>query len=469
MNLKKLIIEIVDLIDTYDFKQERQMPDLITTRSGRQLHFGDQVRKKIDLLSSILKDNLPAPLNNISYATLYAICRDSICNLYTEGVLAEGIKNESREHIKKLKAEINEVISNKIVTLTHHFQAQTCLFPNSPSFSIGPVSIKSTHQWVKDLDVTNRFFTAFGASPDDEANWKEELTKLISSNGKHTSENFTSIKLYEIIKKANSIIEVEIDNYEIKLSRQLAKITSQAAVDCFSLIFNNPKMFLQQNLFEHPTPPIAYNSLVSFSGKLQLPGMTINDKVRTYDGDLIEKAITDNCNFISATGSILYTIINKNENGKKNLSLRWTTALNWYAEAQREQDDAISLAKIGISLDVLSGGGTTRGILSMVKNLLDLDEQHVVFEHPKKTTLIEFIIDLYEHGRSQIVHGNHIDRLIPFDRERQKATSLCRLILYIAALRLETYSGDDSHDAFQKMPFLEKDGDKVAMDMADKG
>ncbi|MCC8380211.1 HEPN domain-containing protein [Xenorhabdus sp. PB30.3] len=451
MTLKEIVTNIVEKIDNYGLKSEYSFSDLITTRSGEKLIFGEEVRKEIDLFLQIIKENHTHQLSNFSYQTLYSICRDSICDLYTEGVLHQGIKNGGRDHIKKLKEEIAIRIKNETVVLKHHFQADTCLFPNSPPVQIGPINILSNFAWARKINLHHHFFKFTFNSEGDEKNWREQLITLLESNGNSKTNNNIAITLYEIIKKSNSIIEIEIENYEPKLSRQLAKIASQAGLDCFSLIFGNNQMFTHQNLYERPNPPVSFDSLISFSGELISPGKTLTSKVLVYNGDEIDKIISENKNFIVAAGNIINSVVNKVEHPYKNLALRWTTSLNWYAEAQREQDDAISLAKIGISLDILSGGGTTKGILEMVKNILELDDQHIVIDHPQKTTLKEFIIDLYEYGRSQIVHGNHIDRLKSFEGERKKASLLNRVILIRLALNLLNYTGEDTHDAFVNM------------------
>ncbi|MEQ9887589.1 HEPN domain-containing protein [Pectobacterium zantedeschiae] len=451
MNLKDIISDIVRLIDNRDFSCEKGFPDTITTRSGIQISYISDVRYKIELFKDIIKADLKHPLNNISNNSLYDICRNSICDLYTEKTLHEGIEDNSRSHIKKLKKEIEERVHMSLTTLTHHFPAHTCLFPLSEAISIGPVTFYPNLQWVKKLELHDNYTQQTLAPDEDLVNWKEELIKLTDPLERYESENHIANRIYSIIKKSNTILEIEIKNFEFNLSRKLAKIATQATIDSFSLIFNNEGMFKQQNLYEHPTLPFSFNTLASYKGRLVYPGMTLTERTPVYNGATISTFLNENKEFIDSAGNIIDSVINIKNYPNKDLSIRWTTSLNWYAEAQREQDDAIALAKIGISLDVLSGGGEWVGILEMVKNILGLDDQHVIFEKPHKTVLKEFISDLYNKGRSQIVHGNHIDRLIPFEQERKKASKMCRVILMASAHNLMNYSGDGSHNAFVKM------------------
>ncbi|MGH5252599.1 hypothetical protein ACRFGA_07330 [Klebsiella pneumoniae] len=451
MNLKDIISDIVKLIDNQDLSCEKGIPDTITTRSKIQISYVSDVRYKIELFKDIIKINLAPPLSNISDNSLYDICRNTICDFYTERTLHEGIENNSRDHIKKLKNEIEKRVQMSLTTLTHHFPAHTCLFPFSEIISIGPVTFYPNLQWVKKLELHDNYVQRTFASDEDLVNWKEELIKLTNPLERHESDNHIANHIYGILKKSNTILEIEIENFEFDLSRKLARIVTQATIDSFSLIFNDEGMFKQQNLYERPALPISFSTLASCKGKFVYPGMTLTERISAYNGDVISALLNENEKFIDAAGNIINSVINKKDHPNKDLSIRWTTSLNWYAEAQREQDDAIALAKIGISLDVLSGGGEWVGILEMVKNILGLDDQHVIFEKPHKTVLKEFISDLYNKGRSQIVHGNHIDRLMPFEQQRKQASKMCRIILMASAHNLINYSGDGSHNAFVKM------------------
>lgn len=453
MSIQEIISDIVNMIENPDYDKSRSFPDIITTRSGKQITYVGELRYKIELIAIIIKDNLPNSLKNISYKSLYEICRDSICDLYTENILHEGIIKNNREHIKTLKKEIHKRIEESLMKLTHNIPANTCLFPFSESVLIGPVTIYSNLEWVKHIELNKRLIQDLSIKDEDLTTWKEEIIKLASPLEPNETKNSIAYSLYEKIKKSNSVLKIEIEYFEFELSVQLAKISAQTALDSFSLIFNNKNVFIQQNLYSRPTPPIRFDILISHDNELTFARSHLTERVPMYNGDDISKLLKEQSEFINAAGKIINSVINKNPQPHKSLSIRWTTSLNWYSEAQREQDDAIALAKIGISLDVLSGGGEWLGILKMVKNVLKIDDQFIIFEHPEKTALREFISDLYNKGRSQIVHGNHIDKLIPFEEQRKKASLICREILMASAKNLIKYNGNESHDAFVKMTY----------------
>lgn len=85
----------------------------------------------------------------------------------------------------------------------------------------------------------------------------------------------------------------------------------------------------------------------------------------------------------------------------------------------------------------------------MVVHLTGISESTQVVGGMKPRTLKQLVEDIYEHGRSQILHGNHYDRLKSFAIERQHATYLGRIALIQAAVKLQQYSGPDKDQAFQ--------------------
>jgi hypothetical protein len=77
------------------------------------------------------------------------------------------------------------------------------------------------------------------------------------------------------------------------------------------------------------------------------------------------------------------------------------------------------------------------------------DTQVVRGNHPR--TLKQLVKDIYDHGRSQILHGTHYDRLESFAAERQYAAYLARIVLIECAVRLQRYGGPDEDKAFRTM------------------
>ncbi|HXS18062.1 MAG TPA: hypothetical protein VN764_12785, partial [Polyangiaceae bacterium] len=134
------------------------------------------------------------------------------------------------------------------------------------------------------------------------------------------------------------------------------------------------------------------------------------------------------------------------------LAQRWLTALDWFADGNREQADSIALVKLGTSLDVLANGGRHQGILRMASHILRMEPSALVVEGEQLLTLDQLVAVIYNDGRSQILHGNHYDRLKSFATQREQARQLASVVLVESILALHRYEGEDFNGSFEALP-----------------
>ncbi|MCM1129844.1 MAG: hypothetical protein NC211_07740 [Alistipes senegalensis] len=206
-----------------------------------------------------------------------------------------------------------------------------------------------------------------------------------------------------------------------------------------------------QALYDECLPPIGTKTLVETNGFLHIPGMSLGPRIPMLRGEKLQKAIEERSNLLEAFGQIITGVLNPSMHKCPNLAMRWLTALDWFAEGNRELNDAIAVVKFGACLDILSGAGGKKGILRMTENLTGKSRKDIVVTGKYKLNLTNFIDDIYTEGRSKIVHGNHYDRLESFETTRKYAGILSNIALSESAIRLQNYSGADDNRAFQKM------------------
>ncbi len=75
----------------------------------------------------------------------------------------------------------------------------------------------------------------------------------------------------------------------------------------------------------------------------------------------------------------------------------------------------------------------------------------VIVKLPQPLTFENVVARIYKYGRSQFLHGNHVDPMMRFTDEREYATFLARGALRESVLRWSKYTGDDADKAFQTM------------------
>ena len=229
----------------------------------------------------------------------------------------------------------------------------------------------------------------------------------------------------------------------------MARLVCKTALDAISLGVGARECFVQQALQDERLPPVGNHSLVETDGFLWLPGIDLSRRIPGITPQRIRQALKDMAEILQAFAAILEKLVNPSIHQHPNLANRWATALDWYGEGCRESSDAIAVAKLGTCLDVLCCGGKKPGILKMVVHLTGVPEATEVVTGILPRTLRQLVEDIYEHGRSQILHGNHYDRLESFATERSQAAYLARITLIEAAVRLQHYSGPDEDSAFR--------------------
>lgn len=187
-------------------------------------------------------------------------------------------------------------------------------------------------------------------------------------------------------------------------------------------------------------------------GYLWLPGFKSGPRVRHIEYRTVRDLLDKNAKALAAFGRILNAIVDPSTSKHPNLSKRWATALDWMAEGSREANDAVALAKIASSLDVLACVGKFAGILGMLVHLTKVDASTIIVKGRSPRSLQQVVKDIYDSGRSQILHGTHFDRIKSFEVWKSQAAFLARLALIECALRLDKFTGVDGDKAFRTMP-----------------
>jgi hypothetical protein len=259
--------------------------------------------------------------------------------------------------------------------------------------------------------------------------------------------------VFSAIKKTPAMIKITIEGYERDYSYKLANLIAKTTLDSISLLFNKD-VFYQQILLSERTVPVMTHGIIETDGNLWLPSSSLSSRIHSMSPNDANISLqkSDNKKTIQAISKILFALKNPEESNYPKLSSRWATALDWYAEGIREQNDAIALAKIASSLDVLSKGGKNKGILDMLKKLFNVSENHIILKDIKKEiSLKEFVAEMYDDGRSKILHGTHHQRLKSFKKQREQASVIARIALLECLFLLDDYMEEDLEDGFREL------------------
>lgn len=421
------------------------------TVSGRQLLFSNKTNALFGYISSTLANENFPPSIKLTNSEILKMLRAAMGELLIEhlnaGISLDGmtylcpiyLKGVAKSHIQTSATKVEHQI-------THYFPAARTGLEDSGPLELGPVTIYNRINWIDSVEFHPRFLK-FGGS--NNSNWRENLKASLVD--KQVELVPLASQLYDTLSKARSILKVTTTGYGPALSEKLATMIARSALDAISLWYPNPQYFRSFLLYTERRPPIIKWTITEEHGLLLIPGMQLSDEVlgHSLSGDSLAD---DQMRYFAALSKTLDSLLNYSGNHPK-LSQRWSTALDWHAEACRETSDLIAVAKFGTCLDVLSSaGGKTRAIANMVSNLTTVDVDRPFFRYGgTDLTLLNVVKKIYENGRSEILHGNTVDRLTPHENLREMARDCSRRTLICAALALAKYDGEDNDKAFAVM------------------
>ncbi|MFJ3375408.1 hypothetical protein ACIPLA_10880 [Pseudomonas sp. NPDC086112] len=451
------MVDELDRVHAGDFwstkgSSEDYIPNFVTAENGQERHFTRKAREAITQLTNTLHVNrLPGSLR-VELDIYTTLVRQAVADLHADGEFSGLSEQEDNSASVRLKQLVEERLTKLVKEYTHYFPAWTLGMEKEKPFIIGPVTFMSRSDWIDSVDFPQNLKDRFLNETEANNRWKEILKEGL--NRSHDASALIGLAeiIYGVIDKCPAILKVTIRGYEQDLSKKLAKLTCKTALDAVSLGFGAPEHFHQQALYEERLPPVGSDSLIETNGLLWLPGFVLGKRISFLSSQQVSEALDGMGNILSAFASALDGLVEPHSHSHPKLASRWATALDWFSEGNRESSDAVALAKLGTCLDVLACGGKNVGIREMVIHLTGVSGSEQVIQGTRPRTLEQLVKDIYDHGRSKILHGTHHDRLESFANERRQAASLARIALIECAVRLQGYSGVDEDKAFRTMP-----------------
>jgi len=449
-DLNALIIELDQTHKSaFSWSTEHGFPEFSTADNGLQRLFTKRAREALLRLSSTLHQNREKSAIRIELANYQKFVRQAVTDMHAaEAFSGSQIDNANNgdDGLARLRNLVEERIKNNHKEYTHHFPAWTL---GIEPFTLGPVKFLSRSDWIDSVDFHQQTKDHFLNQPQANYRWREILKKAFEHPKGNTVLDGLADPVYSAIEKCPALIKVTIRGYEQEFSRKLARLICKTALDAISLAVGQRECFVQQALQDERLPPVGNHTLVETDGFLQLPDIYLSRRVPSVTPQRMREALKDMDEILQAFAAILEKLVDPSNHSHPKLANRWATALDWYGEGSRESSDAIALAKLGTCLDVLCSGGKFTGIRDMVVHLTGTSSDTQVIRGNRPRTLGQIVKDIYDQGRSQILHGTHYDRLESFAMERQYASQLARNALIVSAARLLNYAGLDEDNAFR--------------------
>ena len=424
-----------------------EFPTFCTSESGKQITFTNDAIEMLRRVSRVLYDNAPTLANVVRFEQYFEVVRQSVADCFVNVQTSRNATDTAGDYVNDLRVRVEAGIVAFQTEYTHFFPAWTLGIEASQSFRVGSITFQTRQQWLEAVNFPDQAIRQFAPDGDGAYDWKDSLRTALNTGTEPLTVNILDRDIYDFVKPCPSVLTVAVSGSERELSRQRARFVCRVALDSLSLMFDDAKLHSQLALYDEPLLPIRLSRLICTNGKLWLPGHSIN--LRGWFGtqsDVLDIPANQK-DLIDAYGKIVDTLLRSDSHVAPDLANRWASALTWFSDGCRERNDAIALAKIASSLDVLAAGGRSRDIIKMLARLTGWASTKVVIRWPE-TTLADVVSRIYDYGRSQILHGTHFDQMKSFVELRSHATTLARIALRECVRRWVAYSGPDESKAF---------------------
>lgn len=478
LNRKQALAKLVEALDSvypqgsYDHTAldgEHSPPDFVTARNGQQRLFNRPAKIALLSLVDAWQKEVPKLAIRVESKQLEWLLRQNVADLHADNIL----KASASENLRMLDDTVQKVLDQTKTDFIHSFPARTLGMEHAEPLAVGPVSIMTREQWVGVVEFSEYAKKSCLDGEDANQDWKEALLlALAKPKGIVTPDEprmpWLAVQMYGPLKTGRSVMRVKLSGYERSLSTKAARHICKTALDGLSLILGGENHFHIQTLADERMVPVSNHTIIEQDGYLMTPGFALSKQVPGLSGKKVKEVLDEEhlLPMRDALAHILDGLVSPDSHPHPLLAMRWATALDWLAEGTREVSEAIALAKIGTSLDVLTEGGKFGKILDMLTHLTGWKEEREFRVGANDRPLRWLVKELYDHGRSKILHGNVFDRLQTFAEVRKVGAMLARIALIECALRLKHYTGDDEHTAFRTIPKVIVVPDAGGVDLA---
>lgn len=422
-----------------------------TSSNGIRFITNSIFEDNIEKICKLLMENDSSLKRQLRIEQLHQYVKKTVIDCTGENIFKhDEINKDKRFKIKILKNKLDYVLMQKIISteITMYYPSDTVPLPDT--FSIGPVKFLSPLMWVDGLTPRGDF-NPFGEKTIEI--WKDNFKKNYIYKRKFDYQkpnefDITSETLRGILGNDNIVLKVSLKNLEPNRAWEHGRMICKTALDGLSFIFNDDRLFFRQVMQDCSKPSTAAYKIFEHNGYLIKPGMSLTEVISPYPHEISLEILRQKNILLNSISKIVSGIsLDVNATHPK-MSMRCSTALEWFSESIRERNDYIAISKMCISLDVLCDGGKSDGITKLCSSLLKISPDDKVPFFKDELTLISFVKNAYEKGRSHIIHGNRFDRSDDYKNERKQIRTFCYNILYRYFIEFLHYDEDDMYQDF---------------------
>ena len=274
---------------------------------------------------------------------------------------------------------------------------------------------------------------------------------MVNANPSDAGDSRKVEEIAEAVGPCPWVCSVRVFGHSSEWSCQKGVLAARIAFAAISLAWNTPSNQAQQTGLIYDIGPYRVRHSAMFNQDLFVGGgwekvLRIGRSMRVENSiDFIANSETR----LRTVGTALNTFLSTNPTGPTRLlDEALCHALIWFGEACNESLDFVAIVKFAAALDTLAKGKRAKGICDLVERRFPVHDMDAPFLSDG-TSARKLVEQIYDTGRSQIVHGTHPRLLDDLEQLRAWAEFLSSLVLRACITWLEGYTGPDDVDAFR--------------------
>lgn len=432
------------------FRQFPFLPPTISVGDGRSIYVSKKSVAAIQAIARVIRENSVDFRGALPLKEMVELLSSAIGSIIVASAPADAteftIPSDSESFLVTLRERLAADLLVLNRELTHVFGAWVIQGNTIASIRIGPVQFSLRARWVSDA-------VAAGVLSESRAahllqHW--QLGATIDSDLAEGIDRFGSRGIADAVGPCPWVCEVRVFGHTHTRSQQKALLAAQIALAAISLAWDTPSQQTKETGLIYEIGPERSRHTITFS-KASVVETGSHSVLRLGRFLTIGDAPTyfsKSDRRLETVGAALGTFLSTNPTGPKRLlEEALCQSLIWFGEACNEPLEFMAIVKFAAALDTLAKGGKVGGICKLIQRRYPMRDKDAPFL-TDGTTVKQLVVQIYETGRSRIVHGTRSSLIDDLEQLRTRAELLATIVLRACIGWLDTYSGPDDVSAF---------------------
>jgi hypothetical protein len=432
------------------FQQFPFVPPKISVGDGRSIYVSQKSVAAIQAIARVCRENSAEFRGALPHREMAELVSCAIGSIVGASIPADAtefpIPVDPDAFLVVLRARLAADLSELNRELTHLFGAWVIQGNTIASIGIGPVQFSLRARWVSDA-------IAAGVLTESQASHLLQYWQRGGTLDPDPAGGFDGYKTKEIADAVGPcpwVCAVRVFGHTHTRSQQKALLAAHIALAAISLGWDTPSQQAKETGLVYEIGPERSRHTVTFSDDfvVETSSQSVLRRGRFLNMADATAFFGKTGRRLDTVGAALDTFLSTNPTGPKRLlEEALCQSLIWFGEACNEPLEFMAIVKFAAALDTLAKGGKVGGICKLIQRRYPMSDKDAPFLNDG-TSVKQLVVQIYETGRSRIVHGTRSSLIDDLEQLRTRAELLATIVLRACIFWLDTYTGPDDVSAF---------------------